>query len=87
MSLLFEATALDFELSIENSSFLDSTWTIPVCLTVTLPPIKILDITVGYVDDMALIVEVEDDCLAHKVSGMRGEVCVHMGGCIFKLGW
>jgi len=30
MSLLFEATALDFELSIENSSFLDSTWTIPV---------------------------------------------------------
>ena len=40
-----------------------------------------------YVDDMALIVEVEEDCLAHKVSGMRGEVCVHMGGCIFKLGW
>jgi len=80
MSLLFEATALDFELSIENSSFLDSTWTIPVCLTVTLPPIKILDITVGYVDDMALIVEVEEDCLAHKAGVETGDILDELCG-------
>ena len=30
MSLLFEVTDLDFQLGIENSSFLDKTWTIPV---------------------------------------------------------
>ena len=30
MSLLFEVTELDFKLNVENSSFLDETWTIPV---------------------------------------------------------
>ena len=30
MSLLFEVTELDFKLSVENSGFLDETWTIPV---------------------------------------------------------
>lgn len=30
MGLLFEVTELDFELEVDNSSFLDETWIIPV---------------------------------------------------------
>ena len=32
MALLFEATELDFELEVDNSSFLDETWVIPVSM-------------------------------------------------------
>lgn len=47
MGLLFEVTELDFELEVDNSSFLDETWIIPVFLPRKLPPIKTLDMKVG----------------------------------------
>lgn len=43
MRLLFEVTEVDFELSVEQSSFLDETWVIPVQKTIHLPPLKSLD--------------------------------------------
>ncbi len=46
MRLLFEVTEVDFELSVDQSSFLDETWIIPVFKTVQLPPIRTLDVKV-----------------------------------------
>lgn len=46
MKLLFEVTEVDFELSVELSSFLDETWVIPVVKTIHLPPLKSLDIKI-----------------------------------------
>ena len=46
MRLLFEVTEVDFELSVEQSSFLDETWVIPVMKTVHIPPLKSLDTVV-----------------------------------------
>ena len=46
MELLFEVTALDFQLLVDHSSFLDESWVIPVFREVHLPPIKTLDIKV-----------------------------------------
>ncbi len=46
MELLFEVTALDFQLMVDHSSFLDESWVIPVFKSISLPPIKTLDIKV-----------------------------------------
>ena len=44
MQLLFQLTEVEFELSVEQSSFLDETWVIPVFKQIQLPPIKTLDL-------------------------------------------
>ena len=46
MKLLFEVTELDFELSIDQSSFLDESWIVPIFKKIELPPLQTLDIKV-----------------------------------------
>ena len=40
MSILFEVTEVDFELDVEDSSFLDETWIIPVRQLLLPPPLS-----------------------------------------------
>lgn len=54
MRLLFEVTEVDFELSVEQSSFLDETWVIPLLKTIRLPPLKSLDVKVKCVSEVLL---------------------------------
>ena len=44
MAILFNVTEIDFQLSLDSSSYLDETWVIPVYKALSLPPIKTLSI-------------------------------------------
>ncbi|CAI8039459.1 Peptidyl-tRNA hydrolase ICT1, mitochondrial, partial [Geodia barretti] len=80
MSILFGATELDFQLQLESAAFLDETWVIPVFIPHKLPPIKTLDIRVGYCTGRAIVVEIEKGCLAEKAGVEPGDCLVELCG-------
>ena len=48
MGVLFEVTDVDFQLSVTHSSFLDETWVVPTFQSLSLAPIKTLNIKLRY---------------------------------------
>ena len=44
MQLLFSITEVNFDLNLEQCSFLDESWIIPIYEKISLPPVKELDL-------------------------------------------
>ncbi|XP_064406493.1 uncharacterized protein LOC135351436 [Halichondria panicea] len=74
MAVLFEVTNVDFQLTLSNSSFLDETWVLPVVQSISIAPVKTLNTLLSYVDNRALVVELEKDCLAEQAGVEVGDV-------------
>ncbi|XP_045581241.2 uncharacterized protein [Procambarus clarkii] len=64
LSLLYQCSHIDFDLKLENASFLDETWQLPVCQEYELVPCMDLGIYLGHVNGRAVVVKVEEGSVA-----------------------
>ncbi|XP_049950780.1 uncharacterized protein LOC126458033 isoform X1 [Schistocerca serialis cubense] len=60
LSTLMPCSLLNFNLDLDNSSFLDHTWVLPSCITTEFVPCKALGLTLNFVDGRALIMHVKE---------------------------
>ncbi|KFV11160.1 hypothetical protein N340_07575, partial [Tauraco erythrolophus] len=58
LSLLLVLTEMDFSLNLQNCSFLDESWLLPVCITYETVPCRVLGMALRYVDGRVFITEV-----------------------------
>ncbi|XP_049853429.1 uncharacterized protein LOC126334821 isoform X6 [Schistocerca gregaria] len=60
LSTLMPCSLLNFNLDLDNSSFLDHTWVLPSCITTEFVPCKALGLTLNFVGGRALIMHVKE---------------------------
>ncbi|XP_068269402.1 uncharacterized protein [Nyctibius grandis] len=58
LSLLLVVTEMDFSLDLQNCSFLDESWLLPVCITYETVPCRALGMVLRYVDGRVFVTEV-----------------------------
>ncbi|XP_029456350.1 uncharacterized protein LOC115090877 isoform X2 [Rhinatrema bivittatum] len=58
LSMMLVVTEINFSLDLENSSFLDDSWLLPVCVTYETVPCRELGMVLRYLDGRIFIVEV-----------------------------
>lgn len=63
-SLCFSVRSLNFKLELSNARFLDETWLLPNIACITLVPCSELGVSVVFVDDKAIIMNVLDTSVA-----------------------
>ncbi|XP_048346734.1 uncharacterized protein LOC125429561 isoform X2 [Sphaerodactylus townsendi] len=57
LSLMLVVTEMSFSLDVQNSSFLDESWQLPVCLTYETVPCKELGMVLRYLDGRVFIID------------------------------
>ncbi|XP_077183921.1 uncharacterized protein LOC143832822 isoform X2 [Paroedura picta] len=57
LSMMLVVTEISFSLDVQNSSFLDESWQLPVCLTYETVPCKELGMVLRYLDGRIFIIE------------------------------
>ncbi|XP_066592359.1 uncharacterized protein [Prorops nasuta] len=81
LSVLYQCSKLIFKLNLKNISFLDETWDLPECKMLELVPCKCLGISVCFIKEKALIINVQKSSVAaedDKVSA--GDVLDEING-------
>ncbi|XP_061867021.1 uncharacterized protein LOC133627193 [Colius striatus] len=58
LSLLLVVTEMDFSLDLQNCSFLDESWLLPVCITYETVPCQVLGMVLRYVEGRVFVTEV-----------------------------
>ncbi|KGL86081.1 hypothetical protein N301_06329, partial [Charadrius vociferus] len=58
LSLLLVVAEMDFSLDLQNCSFLDESWLLPVCITYQTVPCQVLGMALRYVDGRVFVTEV-----------------------------
>ncbi|XP_071546011.1 uncharacterized protein [Panulirus ornatus] len=64
LSLLYQCSHIDFDPKLENASFLDETWQLPIYQEYELVPCMDLGVYLGHVSGRAVVVRVEDGSVA-----------------------
>lgn len=64
LSVALQLSTLCFKLDISNARFLDSTFVLPHCIQIEFVPCNSLGVTVTFIEDKALVVQVDDKSVA-----------------------
>lgn len=83
LSVLFQSSKISFKLNLRNSSFLDDSWELPDCTALDLVPCKSLGISVCFVRNHALIVNLENNSVAAEDEKIKiGDVLDEINECV-----
>lgn len=87
LSLLYQCSHINFDLKLENASFLDETWQLPIYQEHELVPCMDLGVYLGHVSGRAVVVKVEEGSVAAEDNKIEvGDVIDEaFGTCIH--GW
>ncbi|KAK8402721.1 hypothetical protein O3P69_000814 [Scylla paramamosain] len=87
LSLLYQCSHISFDLQLENASFLDETWQLPIYQEHELVPCMDLGVYLGHVSGRAVVVKVEEGSVAAEDNKIEiGDVIDEaFGTCIH--GW
>ncbi|KAK4315080.1 hypothetical protein Pmani_013674 [Petrolisthes manimaculis] len=87
LSLLYQCSHINFELQLDNASFLDDTWQLPGYHEYELVPCMDLGVYLGHVSGRAVVVRVEEGSVAAEDNKIEvGDIITEMfGTCIH--GW
>ncbi|XP_075626563.1 uncharacterized protein LOC142604354 isoform X1 [Balearica regulorum gibbericeps] len=85
LSLLLVVTEMDFSLDLQNCSFLDESWLLPVCITYETVPCRVLGMVLRYVDGRVFVTEVlpESQAEVDEVV-LAGDVLDEINGCSLR---
>ncbi|XP_051490870.1 uncharacterized protein LOC127391781 isoform X2 [Apus apus] len=85
LSLLLVVTEMDFSLDLENCSFLDESWLLPVRITYETVPCRALGIVLRYVDGRVFVTEVlpESQAEVDEVV-LAGDILDEINGCSLR---
>ncbi|XP_066949870.1 uncharacterized protein [Macrobrachium rosenbergii] len=87
LSLLYQCSHLNFDMKIENASFLDETWQLPIYEEYELVPCMDLGVYLGHVSGRAVVVRVEDGSVAAEDNKIEvGDVIDEVFGICIN-GW
>ncbi|KAK6643184.1 hypothetical protein RUM43_004687 [Polyplax serrata] len=85
LSVVLQLSTLCFKLDISNARFLDSTFIVPQCVEIEFVPCNSLGVTVTFIDDKALIVQVDEKSVAAEDNQVEvGDVLDELNGQILK---
>ncbi|KAG7165618.1 putative RUN domain-containing protein 1 [Homarus americanus] len=77
LSLLYQCSHIDFDLKLENASFLDETWQLPIYQEYELVPCMDLGVFLGHVNGRAVVVKVEEGSVAAEdVSHLQSSLLI-----------
>ncbi|KAM6377272.1 uncharacterized protein J5M81_012150 isoform 1-T1 [Pluvialis apricaria] len=85
LSLLLVVTEMDFSLDLQNCSFLDESWLLPVCITYETVPCRVLGMVLRYVDGRVFVTEVlpESQAEVDEVV-LAGDILDEINGCSLR---
>ncbi|XP_071620685.1 uncharacterized protein [Heliangelus exortis] len=85
LSLLLVVTEMDFSLDLQNCSFLDESWLLPVCITYETVPCQALGMVLRYVDGRVFVIEVlpESQAEVDEVV-LAGDILNEINGCSLR---
>ncbi|XP_055654025.1 uncharacterized protein LOC114013935 isoform X2 [Falco peregrinus] len=85
LSLLLVMTEMDFSLDLQNCSFLDESWLLPVCITYETVPCRALGMVLRYVDGRVFVTEVlpESQAEVDEVV-LAGDILDEINGCSLR---
>ncbi|XP_074745113.1 uncharacterized protein LOC141952017 [Strix uralensis] len=85
LSLLLVVTEMDFSLDLQNCSFLDESWLLPVCITYETVPCRALGMVLRYVDGRVFVTEVlcESQADVDEVV-LAGDILDEINGCSLR---
>ncbi|XP_049669088.1 uncharacterized protein LOC126044021 isoform X3 [Accipiter gentilis] len=85
LSLLLVVTEMDFSLDLQNCSFLDESWLLPVCVTYETVPCRALGMVLRYVDGRVFVTEVlpESQVEVDEVV-LAGDILDEINGCSLR---
>ncbi|XP_055580164.1 uncharacterized protein LOC114018107 isoform X2 [Falco cherrug] len=85
LSLLLVMTEMDFSLDLQNCSFLDESWLLPVCITYETVPCLALGMVLRYVDGRVFVTEVlpESQAEVDEVV-LAGDILDEINGCSLR---
>ncbi|KAM6050179.1 uncharacterized protein LJ206_017351 [Theristicus caerulescens] len=85
LSLLLVVTEMDFSLDLQNCSFLDESWLLPVCITYETVPCRALGMVLRYVDGRVFVSEVlpESQAEVDEVV-LAGDILDEINGCSLR---
>ncbi|KAM9639932.1 uncharacterized protein ACIBXB_014058 isoform 2-T2 [Morphnus guianensis] len=85
LSLLLVVTEMDFSLDLQNCSFLDESWLLPVCITYETVPCRALGMVLRYVDGRVFVTEVlpESQVEVDEVV-LAGDILDEINGCSLR---
>nr|XP_047920512.1 uncharacterized protein LOC106034625 [Anser cygnoides] len=85
LSLVLVVTEMDFSLDLQNCSFLDESWLLPVCITYETVPCRVLGMVIRYVDGRVFVTEVlpESQAEVDEVV-LAGDVLDEINGCSLR---
>ncbi|XP_039571786.1 uncharacterized protein LOC120505402 isoform X2 [Passer montanus] len=82
LSLLLVLTEMDFSLDLQNCSFLDESWLLPVCTTYETVPCRALGMVLRYVDGRVFVTEVLPESQAEMDEVvLAGDILDEINGC------
>lgn len=64
LSVVLQISTLPFKLDVSNARFLDNTFVLPQCVQIEFVPCNSLGITVSFIDDKAVVVQVDEKSVA-----------------------
>ncbi|XP_050175001.1 uncharacterized protein LOC126641891 isoform X2 [Myiozetetes cayanensis] len=85
LSLLLVLTEMDFSLDLQNCSFLDESWLLPVCSTYETVPCRALGMVLRYVEGRVFVTEVlpESQAEVDEVV-LAGDILDEINGCSLR---
>nr|XP_013797325.1 PREDICTED: uncharacterized protein LOC106483839 [Apteryx mantelli mantelli] len=85
LSLMLVVTEMNFSLDLQNCSFLDESWLLPVCVTYETVPCRALGMVLRYVDGRVFVTEVlpESQAEVDEVV-LAGDVLDEINGCSLR---
>ncbi|XP_054077193.1 uncharacterized protein LOC128917777 [Rissa tridactyla] len=85
LSLLLVVTEMDFSLDLQNCSFLDESWLLPVCVTYETVPCRELGMVLRYVDGRVFVTKVlpESQAEVDQVV-LAGDILDEISGCSLR---
>ncbi|XP_042689281.1 uncharacterized protein LOC122168207 isoform X3 [Centrocercus urophasianus] len=85
LSLVLVLTEVDFSLNLQNCSFLDESWLLPVCVMYETVPCRALGMVVRYVDGRVIVIEVLPGSQAEVDEVvLAGDVLDEINGCSLR---
>ncbi|XP_042658482.1 uncharacterized protein LOC116964051 isoform X2 [Tyto alba] len=85
LSLLLVVTEMDFSLDLQNCSFLDESWLLPVCITYETVPCRALGMVLRYVDGRVFVTEVLPKSQAEVDEVvLAGDILDEINGCSLR---
>ncbi|XP_054027078.1 uncharacterized protein LOC128898245 [Dryobates pubescens] len=85
LSLLLVLTEMDFSLDLQNCSFLDESWLLPVCITYEMVPCHTLGMVLRYVDGRVFVTEVLPGSQAEVDEVvLAGDILDEINGCSLR---